>query len=93
MANADFLRALRPEDGALSQIEGYEFDVHVGPDHVVVAWTTDDAFHTLVVQTGKATVMDKFGGVNTILDGDDGTVDGRVHMSIGPSPVYVTFEP
>jgi hypothetical protein len=93
MGTTSFLRALTPGEWGSSEIEGYEFDVHTGLDHVVVAWTNDDAFRTLVVQTSRAIVMDKFGKVSTVLDGDDGTVDGRVHVIVGPSPVYVTFEP
>ena len=93
MSSADYVRALAPGKEGSDQIEGYEFDIRFSPDHTVVAWTNDDAFHTLMLQTGQATVTDKFGGVSTVLDGDDGSVDGRVLVSIGPSPVYVTFEP
>ena len=93
MSWADYVRALAPGKDGSDQIEGYEFDARFSPDRIVVAWTTDGASHILMLQSSQANVMDKFGGERTVLDGDDGTVDGRVHVSIGPSPVYVTLEP
>jgi len=93
MSWVDYVRALAPGKDGSDQIEGYEFDARFSPDRIVVGWTTDGAPHVLMLETSQANVMDKFGGENTVLDGDDGTIDGRVHVSIGPSPVYVTFEP
>ncbi len=93
MSSADYERALAPGKEGSDQIEGYEFDLRFSPDHTVVAWTNDGASHVLMLETSRSTVTDTFGNVQTVLDGDDGAVDGRVHVSIGPSPVYVTFEP
>jgi hypothetical protein len=93
LSTADFLRALAPGKDGPVQLEGYEFDVRFGPERVVVVWSNDGAWHPLVLQTGEATVVDKFGGVTKVLDGDDGVTDGRVGVSIGPSPMYVRFRP
>jgi hypothetical protein len=34
-------------------------------------------------------VVDKYGAQSQIHDGDDGVVDGRVQLRLGPSPVYL----
>jgi hypothetical protein len=93
MSSAEYVRALAPGKDGSDQLEGYEYDIRFSPDRIVVAWSNDGASHTLVLQTNKVTIAEKYGGETTVLDGDDGVVDGRVEVGIGPSPRYVTFRP
>jgi hypothetical protein len=60
---------------------------------VIVAWTNDGSRQPLVLQTDQVVVVDKLGGATTVYDGDDGALDGRVSVDIGPSPVYIQFKP
>jgi hypothetical protein len=43
-------------------------------------------------QAPQVIVVDKFGSATIVYDGDDGVVDGRVHVLVGPSPVYLRFD-
>jgi hypothetical protein len=93
LSSAVFERSLAPgEDGSVG-IEGYEFDARFSDDRVIVAWTNDGALHPLVLQAKEVTVVEKWGGKTTVLDGDDGQVDGQVRVSLGPSPRFVSFGP
>lgn len=94
MAMVDYQQAFQPGAvGASEQIEGYEFVERFGTRHILVAWTNDGLSHGLSLETAKVNITEKLGGETTVLDGDDGVADGRVSVTIGPSPVYLTFEP
>ena len=72
-------------------VEAYRFATPAGRT-IIVAWVNDDVTVTLVQPAPQVTVIDKFGGETIVYDGDDGAVDGSVHVSIGPSPVYLRFD-
>jgi len=88
---ASYVRTLGPGETGTDQMEAYEF---AGPlDHtIIIAWTNDVMTHELELPAPQLVVVDKFGSETIVYDGDDGAVDGRVHVSIGPSPVYLRFE-
>jgi len=84
---ADYARTLGPEETGSEQVEAYEFTT---PGHtIVVAWTNDDGTHELALEAVQVKVVDKFGNGTIVYDGDDGLIDGRVHVWTGPSPVYL----
>ncbi len=79
-----------PETGS-EEIEAHRFLGAGGSTWILVAWTKDDRNHAMTLNTPQVVVADKFGAQTLILDGDDGRVDGRVRVPIGPSPVYVRY--
>ena len=93
LAPTRYVRTLDPGETSSDQIEAYEFDTHDGSTRILVAWTNDELAHALVLETAQVVVVDKFGSKTTIDDGGDGTADGRVWVDIGPSPVYLRFQP
>jgi len=60
-----------------------------GTTRIVLAWTNDENEHMLMIRAGELLLVDKYGLEQTVQDGDDGLVDGRIWLSIGPSPVYL----
>jgi hypothetical protein len=84
------------ETGAPAMVvEVYEFEPGLGvtwPDgaaRILAAWTNDETEHTLVVPVASLVQVDKYGGETQVYDGDDGQVDGLIHLALGPSPVYL----
>jgi hypothetical protein len=93
LSSAYYLRSITSERGDSDQLEGYEFGLRYQPSRLIVAWTNDYSSQALVLQTDQVVVVDKLGGEATVYDGDDGLVDGRISVDIGPSPVYIQFKP
>ena len=93
LAPASYVRTLDPAQTGSDQIEAYEFLTKDGSTHIVVAWTEDEQNHPLVLDTSKVVVVDKFGQEAVLHDGADGQHDGRVQVNLGPSPVYLRFQP
>jgi hypothetical protein len=87
LASATYLRT--PEAGP--QVEAYEFAAHDAPTRVVVAWSNEDAPHSVEVQAGTAEVVSQTGAITFVGDGDDGLVDGLVHVALGLDAVYVRY--
>ncbi len=90
MFGAEYVRTLGLGDTGSDQIEAYEFATRTGCT-IVVAWSNDlvTVTHELEIQTSQLVVVDMFGTEATVYDGDDGVVDGRVHVPIGVNPVYL----
>ena len=93
LAPANYVRTLDPAETGSDQIEAYEFLTRDGSTRIVVAWTEDEQNHPLVRRANDVVVVDKFGQEAVLRDGADGQRDGRVTVTIGPSPVYVRFQP
>jgi hypothetical protein len=93
LSSAYYLRSITSEKGDSGLLEGYEFGLRHQPTRVIVAWTNDNSSQPLVLQTDQVVVVDKLGGQATFYDADDGLMDGRTSVDIGPSPVYVQFKP
>jgi hypothetical protein len=74
-------------------IEAYEFQKLSGLTHIIVAWTNDDSTQQLAIEAAQVVRVDKLGGETVVSDGDDGALDGVVHVNVGPSPVYLRFSP
>ena len=98
---ADYARTLPAAETGTEHIEAYEFlpSDDLGrpgsgdPSRIIIAWTDDELDHTMALQTGQLVIADKYGTETLIRDGDDGRIDGLVHVSIGPSPVYLHSAP
>jgi hypothetical protein len=88
---ADYFRTLGFEETNSVLVEAYEFAIPPGHT-IVVAWVNDELTVKLVQQAPQVIVVDKFGSETIVYDSDDGTTDGRVHVSVGPSPVYLHFD-
>jgi hypothetical protein len=89
MAFADYVRTLEPSETGSDQIEAYEFANGQRPGRTIVAWTEDEEEHDMWLTADQVAVVDKFGIQTIIEDGDDGSVDGQVQVTIGPNPVYL----
>ena len=90
LSRADFVRKLSLEETTPILVESYEFATPAGRT-IIVAWVNGDTTVQLMRQAPQVIVVDKFGSETIILDGDDGAVDGRVHVPVGPSPIYLHF--
>jgi hypothetical protein len=93
LSSASYLRSITSGKGDSNPLEGYEFGLRYQPSRVIVAWTNDGSRQPLVLQTDQVVVVDKLGGETTVYDDDDGALDGRVSVDIGPSPAYIQFKP
>ena len=89
LAPAGYVRTLGPVETGSDQLEAYEFLTENGATRIIVAWTEDEQDQNMWLAADEVVVVDKYGDQTTIYDGDDGVVDGRVWVTVGPSPVYL----
>lgn len=93
LSPAECVRTLEAGETGSAQIEAYEFLVDGGLTTLVMAWANDEQVYPLVLEVAQVTVVDKYGSETFLSDGDDGAVDGKVQATIGPSPIYLRFQP
>jgi hypothetical protein len=88
MAFAEYKRTLTLGETQSEEIEAYEF---TSPyiSRLIVAWTEDEQDHDMWIHAGEVIVVDRFGVESTVLDGDDGQVNGFTLVTITPSPLYL----
>ena len=91
LSGADYVGKLGLEETSSVLVEAYEFATPAGHT-VIVAWVNEDVTVKLVRPASQVTAVDKFGSETIVYDGDDGVVDGHVHVSVGPSPVYLRID-
>jgi hypothetical protein len=95
LGGSAFVRAWTEAETGSPFVEAYEFGPGqgsswpVGTARIVVAWTNDEEAHMLVVPGNALVQVDKYGGETVVYDGNDGQVDGLIHLILGPSPVYL----
>jgi hypothetical protein len=89
LADAEYVRTLSPADTGSRQIEAHEFLMPDRSTHVIVAWTNDGQERRMSVAAFWIVVVDKFGNETSLYDGDDGEMDDRVWLTMGPSPLYL----
>jgi len=89
LTDAQYVRTLSPEETGSAEIEAYDFFLLGGSTRIVVAWTNDGLDHDMAFQASQVVVVQKDGSQASSYD-DDG--DGWVHVSIGPSPVYLRMD-
>ncbi len=93
MGRAVFRRMLSPGDLGSPALEGYLLVTPDGRD-LYVLWSNDAAIRTVAFPLTRARVTNLYG--NTVFhvnDGDDGMLDGRIRLSVGPNPIYVEAAP
>jgi hypothetical protein len=78
---------------ANEQMEVYEFLDDDGVTPILVAWTNDDEIHDLPVAGARLLEVDKYGVETWRYDGEDGQVDGVIHISLSSSTVYLVLQP
>jgi hypothetical protein len=93
LAPAEYVQTLGADEIGTNEIEAHEFAALDGSASIVVAWTNDESNRELVLESDSVLMVDKFGAETQVRDGDDGAADGLVHLSIGPSPVYLRLVP
>jgi hypothetical protein len=91
LSRAEYVQEVGLEETSSILVEAYEFATPAGQT-IIVAWVNDDTTVKMAHSAPQVIVVDKFGSETIVYDGDDGEVDDRVHVSVGPSPVYLRFE-
>jgi streptogramin lyase len=91
LSGASFRRRLGANETGTSAIEGYVLSQ--GERNVYVVWANDAGTYTMEVPTPALERVDKLGASQMVLDAADGVTDGVVRVAVGPSPVYLKFEP
>jgi hypothetical protein len=92
LTSTEYARTLPATETGSSQIEAYEFRTIDGSYPILVAWTNDGSNRVMSIQAEYVVVIDKQGNGAEVRDGDDGNADGRVQVTIGPSPQYVRIQ-
>jgi hypothetical protein len=91
LTGARYERTLTVQETGADAIEGYVMVQDAQTIYVV--WTNDEATYSLDVPADSVERVDKFGSADIVLDSYDGSVDGVVTLDVGPSPMYLRFEP
>jgi hypothetical protein len=87
----DFVRTLSQSETGSDQSEGYAFRTKDGSTNVYVAWTNDELQHNMSITASQVVVVDKYGTETILFDGSDGATDGKVTITLSPSPLYLRF--
>lgn len=98
LSRAKFVRSLDTPDpvagpgGTIQSMDAYEFRDETNGRTVYVAWMNPvdgTAVWPLQLPATQATLRNIYGAASTLLDGDDGTVDGLITVPVSSQPVYV----
>jgi hypothetical protein len=89
LATASYVRLLTVPETGSAQIEAHEFVLPWGATRIIVAWTRDEQQHEMWLAADRLVLVDKFGARTPVDDRDDGMFDGRLWVTIPPSPVYL----
>jgi streptogramin lyase len=91
LSGARYKQTLTVGETGAAAVEGYVFSKD--NQLIYVVWTNDETTHTMKIAASAAERVHKYGATDTILDSDDGTVDGVITVVVDPSPVYLRLEP
>jgi len=91
LGGTEYMRSLGSGETGSDDIEAYAFQSGDGTTEIVVAWTMDDSSLPMKVVANCVDIVDKYGTMSSRCDSQDGVVDGRVTVTIGPSPVYLRY--
>ncbi len=93
IGRASFRRTLSSGELGSPSMEGYLLTAPDGRDLYVV-WSNEAASRTVTFPLARAYVTNLYGDVTSYVhDGDDGILDGRIRLSVGPNPIYVKAAP
>jgi|GEM_PF-443184 len=106
LGQARYVRPLSEEETGGGNIEGYVFSVPgaTGRERLDVVWYDCPAYRqlppgdcspgtrqTMIVSVPALQIINLYGGFGVQYDADDGVIDGKVALEIGPDPVYVKY--
>ncbi len=75
-----------------SALEGYSLILDQKPLYVL--WSRDEVTRTVALPLMQAQIIDKYGQtIGLSSDSDDGLIDGKIKIAIGPTPIYVEKVP
>jgi len=88
LGHASFQRILSSGELESTALEGYQFTMQ-GARPIYLLWSNDAVTRTVSLPLSRAQVTGMYGELVTqVSDGDDGRMDGRVRVTVGPNPVY-----
>jgi hypothetical protein len=93
LAGAEYVRSPEPTETGCATLEAYEFRQGGSSPPTLLAWSTGEQSCTAVLAADEVLAVDKYGATVLIRDGEDGRVDRRVQVTLGPSPVYLHPRP
>ena len=92
LGSVRFERRLLPTETGADDMEAYKFRNTKTGRVVYVAWLdpidSDDRI-PLGISATSATLRDIFGNGIDVQDGDDGSLDGMIHVPVTGRPVYI----
>ncbi|MCA9940953.1 MAG: cellulase family glycosylhydrolase [Anaerolineales bacterium] len=94
LGHADYVRVLSSGETGAPDLEVYQFNRD--GQTIYVAWLNPintAQVKTLSLPASQATIRTLYNITSQINDGDDGAVDGRIHLSVGGAPLYVEITP
>lgn len=101
LRGAYYGRALTPSETGSSHLVGYILNRY--GRRLDVVWTEDGALLPeeedlapslpLTVQASRLRVVDKYGAETWLADGDDGALDGHIHLWVDGSPLFLEYHP
>jgi hypothetical protein len=89
LPSPQYVRTWNSAETGSEQIEAHQFLTVDESIWTIVTWTNDDLSHAMSLTAGSVVVVDMYGSQTTIYDRDDGKMDGKVRVTVGPSPVYL----
>ena len=88
IGQAQFVRI----EATASGVEGYRFTAPNGQPFYVF-WSKNEQSHTVGISANQARLVNMLGQtIRVAYDGDDGTIDGRMHFTVDANPIYVEVE-
>jgi hypothetical protein len=92
LGSASFQRILSSSELGSTSLEGYLFTSNQRALYVL--WSRDEVTRTVAVSLSQARIRDMYGQtIAQINDGDDGQIDGKIQVPVGPNPIYVEAIP
>jgi hypothetical protein len=89
LGRVSYQRALTAAELGSSAMEGYLLTWTDGKP-LYVLWSNDDQVRAIRLPAAQAQILNMYGDtIGLVNDGDDGQIDGRIQVNVGPNPVYV----
>ncbi len=93
LGRASFQRPLSSDELNSPALEGYLLIAPSGQS-LYTLWSNDEISRTVTLPIPKGRVIDMYGNMTSIIhDGDDGQIDRRILVPVGPNPIYVEEMP
>jgi len=92
LGKTHYVRTFGTDETGTSEMEVYQFQDNINNRTIYVAWLNPmmtEATQPLVLEAGRATLIDLLGSSTSVKDGDDEITDGKIQISVGGEPLYV----